>query len=122
MVIFLANLQSISGDLYEAAEIDGASGFTRFFRITLPLMCPSVKIVAVTGLIGGMKAFDVIYSMTSGGPGDATQTVMMVMMRKGISDGFYNQGAAFGVCFFVVVMILSAIMNTIMQKWSDSIQ
>ena len=103
MVIFLANLQSISGDLYEAAEIDGAS-------------------VAVTGLIGGMKAFDVIYSMTSGGPGDATQTVMMVMMRKGISDGFYNQGAAFGVCFFVVVMILSAIMNTIMQKWSDSIQ
>ena len=122
MVIFLANLQSISGDLYEAAEIDGASGFTRFFRITLPLMCPSVKIVAVTGLIGGMKAFDVIYSMTSGGPGDATQTVMMVMMRKGISDGFYNQCAAFGVCFFVVVMILSAIMNTIMQKWSDSIQ
>ena len=122
MVIFLANLQSISGDLYEAAEIDGASGFTRFFRITLPLMCPSVKIVAVTGLIGGMKAFDVIYSMTSGGPGDATQTVMMVMMRKGISDGFYNQGAAFGVVFFVVVMILSAIMNTIMQKWSDSIQ
>ena len=102
MVIFLANLQSISDDLYEAAEIDGASGFTRFFRITLPLMCPSVKIVAVTGLIGGMKAFDVIYSMTSGGPGDATQTVMMVMMRKGISDGFYNQGAAFGVCFLCV--------------------
>lgn len=99
MVIFLANLQSISDDLYEVAEIDGTSGFTRFFRITLPLMCPSVKIVAVTGLIGGMKAFDVIYSMTSGGPGDATQTVMMVMMRKGISDGFYNQGAAFGVCF-----------------------
>ena len=47
---------------------------------------------------------------------------MMVMVRKGISGGFYNQGAAFGVCFFVVVMILSAIMNTIMQKWSDSIQ
>ncbi|MFR9255518.1 MAG: carbohydrate ABC transporter permease [Merdibacter sp.] len=43
MVIFLANLQSISGDLYEAAEIDGASGFTRFFRITLPLMCPRSK-------------------------------------------------------------------------------
>lgn len=122
MVIFLANLQSISSDLYEAAEIDGASGVQRFFSITLPLMCPSVKIVAVTGLIGGMKAFDVIYSMTSGGPGDATQTVMMVMMRKGISDGFYNQGAAFGVCFFVVVMILSAIMNSIMQKWSDAIQ
>lgn len=122
MVIFLANLQSIPDELHEAAEIDGASGVKRFFTITLPLMCPSVKIVAVTGLIGGMKAFDVIYSMTSGGPGDATQTVMMVMMRKGISDGFYNQGAAFGVIFFAVVMVLSAVMNKLMQKWSDAIQ
>lgn len=91
MVIFLANLQSISEDLYEAADIDGASGLQKFFRVTLPLMCPSVKIIVVTGLIGGMKVFDIIYSMTSGGPGNATQTVMMVMMKKGISDGFYSQ-------------------------------
>ena len=71
MVIFLANLQSISPDLYEAAEIDGANGLKKFMYVTLPLMCPSVKIVIVTGLIGGMKVFDIIYSMTSGGPGDA---------------------------------------------------
>ena len=58
--------------------------------VTLPLMCPSVKIVIVTGLIGGMKVFDIIYSMTSGGPGDATQTVMTVMMKKGISEGLYR--------------------------------
>ena len=89
MVIYLANLQSISKDLYEAADIDGASGLQRFFYITLPLMCPSVKIIVVTGLIGGMKVFDIIYSMTSGGPGNATETVMTVMMKKGISDGFY---------------------------------
>ena len=84
MVIYLANLQSISKDLYEAADIDGASGLQRFFYITLPLMCPSVKIIVVTGLIGGMKVFDIIYSMTSGGPGNATETVMTVMMKKGI--------------------------------------
>lgn len=89
MVIFLANLQSIAPELYEAAQIDGANGRQSFFRITLPLMCPSVKIIVVTGLIGGMKAFDAIYSMTSGGPGNATETVMTVMMKKGISDGFY---------------------------------
>ena len=70
MVIFLANLQSIAPELYEAAQIDGANGRQSFFRITLPLMCPSVKIIVVTGLIGGMKAFDAIYSMTSGGPGN----------------------------------------------------
>lgn len=91
MVIFLANLQSISPDLYEAAEIDGANGLKKFMYVTLPLMCPSVKIVIVTGLIGGMKVFDIIYSMTSGGPGDATQTVMTVMMKKEYQKDFTVQ-------------------------------
>ena len=116
MVIFLANLQSISPDLYEAAEIDGANGLKKFIYVTLPLMCPSVKIVIVTGLIGGMKVFDIIYSMTSGGPGDATQTVMTVMMKKGISEGFYSTGSAFGVCFFIIVLAISAIVTKLMGK------
>lgn len=121
MVIFLANLQSISPDLYEASDIDGATGIKKFFYVTLPLMCPSVKIIVVTGLIGGMKVFDIIYSMTSGGPGNATQTVMMVMMKKGISDGFYSTGSAFGVCFFAIVLVISAVVTKFMGKWSDSI-
>ena len=122
MVIFLANLQSISPDLYEAAEIDGANGLKKFMYVTLPLMCPSVKIVIVTGLIGGMKVFDIIYSRTSGGPGDATQTVMTVMMKKGISEGFYSTGSAFGVCFFIIVLAISAIVTKLMGKWSEAIQ
>lgn len=122
MVIYLANLQGISPDLYEAADIDGAGGIKRFFYVTLPLMCPSVKIIIVTGLIGGMKVFDIIYSMTSGGPGNATETVMTVMMKKGISDGFYSTGSAFGVCFFAIVLVISAVVTKLMGKWSDSIQ
>ncbi len=121
MVIYLANLQSISKDLYEAADIDGTSGIQKFFYITLPLMCPSVKIIVVTGLIGGMKVFDIIYSMTSGGPGNATETVMTVMMKKGISDGFYSTGAAFGVCFFAIVLMISALVTKLMGKWSEAI-
>lgn len=121
MVIFLANLQSVAEELYEAVGIDGASTGRIFFNITLPLMCPSVKIVVVTGLIGGMKVFDSIYSMTGGGPGNATQTVMTVMMDKGISDGFYATGAALGVCFFVVVLLISALVNNLMSKWSKAI-
>ena len=121
MVIYLANLQSISPDLYEAADIDGAGGIKKFFYVTLPLMCPSVKIIVVTGLIGGMKVFDIIYSMTSGGPGNATETVMTVMMKKGISDGFYSTGSAFGVCFFAIVLVISAVVTKLMGKWSDSI-
>ena len=122
MVIYLANLQSISPDLYEAADIDGAGGIKKFFYVTLPLMCPLVKIIVVTGLIGGMKVFDIIYSMTSGGPGNATETVMTVMMKKGISDGFYSTGSAFGVCFFAIVLVISAVVTKLMGKWSDSIQ
>lgn len=121
MVIYLANLQSISPDLYEAADIDGASGMKQFFYVTLPLMCPSVKIIIVTGLIGGMKVFDIIYAMTSGGPGSATETVMTVMMKKGISDGFYSTGAAFGVLFFIIVLIISGFTTKLMGKWSDAI-
>ncbi|MDD2970740.1 MAG: sugar ABC transporter permease [Lachnospiraceae bacterium] len=121
MVIYLANLQSISQDLYEACNIDGATGLQRFFYVTLPLMCPSVKIIVVTGLIGGMKVYDIIYSMTSGGPGNATQTVMTVMMKKGISDGFYSTGAAFGVCFFIIVLVISGIVTKLMGKWSEAI-
>lgn len=121
MVIFLANLQSIPSDLYEASSIDGAGKLKQFFTITLPLMAPSVNVVAVTGLIGGMKVFDIIYSMTSGGPGNATQTVMMVMMKKGISEGFYSTGAAFGVIFFVIVLAVSGVTTKIMGKWSEAI-
>ena len=122
IIIFLSGLQTISSSMYEAADIDGATGIQKFFRVTLPLMCPSVKIIVVTGLIGGMKVFDIIYSMTSGGPGDATQTVMMVMMKKGISDGFYSTGSAFGVCFFVIVLAISAVVTKLMGKWSEAIQ
>ncbi|MDL2323951.1 sugar ABC transporter permease [Ruminococcaceae bacterium OttesenSCG-928-A16] len=121
MVIFLANLQSIPKDLYEAAEIDGAGGLKRFFKVTLPLMAPSVKIVVITGLVGGMKVFDIIYSMTKGGPGDATETVMTVMMRQGVSKGFYSTGAAFGVIFFIVVMLISTLITKLMGKWSEAI-
>lgn len=121
MVIFLANLQSIPTELYEAAGMDGASKLKQFFTITLPLMEPSVSVVTVTGLIGGMKVYDIIYSMTSGGPGNATQTVMTVMMKKGISEGFYSTGSAFGVIFFVIVLIISGFATKLMGKWSESI-
>ena len=121
MVIFLANLQTIPSELYEASNIDGANSMKQFFRVTLPLMAPSVKIITITGLIGGMKVFDIIYSMTAGGPGNATQTVMTVMLKKGISEGFYNTGAAFGVCFFIIILIVSTFATKLMGKWSDSV-
>ncbi|MDR0782139.1 MAG: sugar ABC transporter permease [Propionibacteriaceae bacterium] len=121
MVIFLANLQSVPQELYEAADIDGASKVKQFFHVTLPLMAPSVKIIAITSLIGGLKVFDIIYAMTKGGPGDTTETVMTVMLRHGVSKGFYGVGAAFGVMFFIVVIAISASVTKLMGKWSAAI-
>ena len=91
-------------------------------NITLPLIVPSMTVVVTLSIAGGLKVFDIIYSMTSGGPGDATQTVMTVMMKKGISEGFYSTGSAFGVCFFIIVLAISAIVTKLMGKWSEAIQ
>lgn len=68
-----------------------------------------------------MQVFDIIYAITSGRPGNATQTVMMVIMKKGILEGFYSTGAAFGVIFFVVVPVISGVTTKFMGKWSESI-
>ena len=115
MVIFLANLQSISPDLYEAAEIDGANGLKKFMYVTLPLMCPSVKIVIVTGLIGGMKVFDIIYVITNGGPGFDTQ-VLATYTYQSFSLGFLGESSAGSVILAVIVVIISFTMNRYFTK------
>ncbi|TYP71069.1 carbohydrate ABC transporter permease [Paenibacillus methanolicus] len=122
MVIFLANLQSIPKDLYEAADIDGASGWKQFWRVTLPLMQPSVNVVAVTAMIGGLKVFDIILALTDGGPGNATQTIMTAYIKTSFNEGFYNRGAAFGVVFFGIVMAITLIMMRYLSKWGEKIR
>lgn len=83
MVIYISNLQSIPDELYEAATVDGASGLQSFFRITLPLLQPGVAINVVVGLVSGLKVFDIIYSLTKGGPGNVTQSMITNMLRIG---------------------------------------
>ena len=112
MVIFLANLQSISPDLYEAAEIDGANGLKKFMYVTLPLMCPSVKIVIVTGLIGGMKVFDIIYVLTNGGPGHATE-VMTTYAFQLYSKGQYGMSTALN----SILLLITAVAGVLIVKF-----
>lgn len=122
MVIFLANLQSISKDLYEAAEIDGATPWRKFWGVTLPLLQPSVNVVAVTAMIGGLKVFDIIMALTDGGPGNATQTIMTAYIKTSFTEGAYNEGAASGVVFFVVVMIITLLLMKALGKWGRNVQ
>ena len=81
MIIYLAGLQNISQDLYDAAMIDGATGWQSFRFITLPLLVPSIRINVVTNIIGSLSVFDIVMSLTSGGPGYQTETLSIYIMR-----------------------------------------
>lgn len=121
MVIYIANLKSIDSSLYEAAEIDGAGKIRTFFSVTLPLLYPAVSFNLLMSLIGGMKVFDVIFAMTKGGPGYATETIMTTMIREGFNSGRNAYASALAVIFFIVVFILSRIVIAFLNKWERKI-
>lgn len=116
MVIYLGNLQSISEDLYEAASIDGANTLRKFWHITIPGLAPAIKINLVTGMISGLKVFDVVLAMTNGGPAHKTDTILLMMFSK-FSDGNYGYASAFGIIFLIVSMLLSAVLLGLFGKW-----
>lgn len=104
MVIYLAGLQSISGELYEAAQIDGAGGMKSFFYITLPLLGPSIRINVVTNIIGSLSVFDIVMSLTGGGPGYNTETLSIYIMRMcyGSKTGYSTAVAV--IMFFIILV------------------
>lgn len=122
MVIYIANLKSIDAALYEAADIDGANGIQKFFRVTLPLLYPSVSFNVLMSLIGGMKMFDAVFVMTKGGPGYATETIMTTLIREGFNSGRTAYACAFAVIFFVVVFVFSQVLTFFFNRWEEAIR
>lgn len=116
MVIYLGNLQSISDDLYEAASIDGAGILKKFWHITIPGLAPAIKINLVTGTIAGLKVFDIVMSLTNGGPAHRTETILTLMFRK-FSEGNYGYASSFGIAFLAISMFLSCILLGTFRKW-----
>ena len=118
MVIFLAGLQDIPSELYEAAEVDGANKFQRFFKITLPMLRPIVFFNLVMSLIGTFQVFDQAYvvSQGTGGPLDATMTVVLDIYRTGFRD--FNMGYASAMAFvlFVIILILTLIQRKLFKE------
>lgn len=107
MIIYLAGLQSISKDFYEAANIDGASPWQQFRNITLPLLAPSITINVVLNVIGGLKLFDVIVALTGGGPGNASQSSSTFMYSLYFSRQDAGYAATQGVLIAVIILVLS---------------
>jgi raffinose/stachyose/melibiose transport system permease protein len=115
MIIYLAALQTINTDLYEAAALDGAGRWRSFTTVTLPGLIPAFQITIVTGLIAGLKVFDVVIAMTNGGPGYATETVLTLMYRK-FSEGNYGLAASFGVLFLIVSLLIGGVLLRLFRR------
>lgn len=109
MVIYLAGLQSIPGDLYEAAKIDGAGAWKRFWHITLPLLSNQTLLVSVLALIATLQAFDQIYVMTRGGPFFKTETLVMLIYREGFQELRFGYASAISFVLLLFVFILSMV-------------
>ncbi|MFC4766186.1 carbohydrate ABC transporter permease [Effusibacillus consociatus] len=116
MVIYLAGLQSIPKDYYEAATIDGASAFQRFRNVTLPMLMPSITINIVLNLIGGLKLFDVIVALTNGGPGYASQSLSTLMYKLYFASQDAGYAASLGNLMFVMISLISITALTYLRR------
>ncbi len=120
MILLLAALQGIPGDLYEAGRVDGASSLQLFWRITLPSMRNALIFVLTVSMISSFNLFDQPYVMTGGGPLDATQTLMLLLVQVGYDEERIGQAAAIAVIFFVFVLALTVIARQVGSRMTDS--
>lgn len=109
LVIYLAGLQAVPDSLYEAADIDGANSWQKFWRITLPTIKPTTVFIIVMEVIHGFMVFDLIYTMTNGGPGYSTTVIVQYIYQKAFVEGDMGYASAIGTIFFLIIMVLTAI-------------
>ena len=109
MVIFLAGLQGIPKELYEAAELDGSDGWRKHLDITLPLLRPYVTLVAVVSSIAATKVFEEVFLMTQGGPADTTRTLVYYVYDQAFAELEISYACTVGLALFLLVLLLTAV-------------
>lgn len=109
MLIYLAGLQSIPSDLYEAAKVDGAGAFSRFKNITIPMLAPAITICVVGITTGSLKVYDLLVTSTKGGPGRASTSVIYQTYATAINGRQYGYGSAMSVTLVVVLLLVALI-------------
>lgn len=108
-LLFLAGLQTIPTELYEAAAIDGANGWQQFKHITVAYLIPTLSVVLVLLVKQGLMVFDYVKSMTAGGPGTATQTIALLIYNNGFERNRYSYSIAQAIATGVIIALISAI-------------
>lgn len=117
MVILLAGLQSIPKQLYEAASIDGAGAVKKFFKITLPMLSPTMFMVMVLCIIQSFQVFDLVNIMTQGGPGRSTNVLVFRIYQEGFQKLQFGYASAMAYFLFLIVLIVTLIQFREQKKW-----
>jgi putative chitobiose transport system permease protein len=121
MVIYLAGLQSIPADVYEAAAIDGSDGIRKHLDITIPLMKPYLALVGVISAISATKVFEEVYIMTQGGPLNRSKTIVYYLYEQAFSNLEISYACTIGLVLFLIILGLSVLRLVINQEGSDNI-
>ncbi|MBQ1492153.1 MAG: sugar ABC transporter permease [Blautia sp.] len=121
VVIYIAGIQSIDKTYYEAASIDGATGWQQLTNITLPLVAPSQNSIIILSLIGGLRTFELIWAMTGGGPGFATDVLASVIYKQ-YAAGFYGLSTAGNVVMLVLISLIAFPLQHFLNKREEAIQ
>lgn len=120
-LIYISGLQSIDDDVYEAANLDGATGFKRFMKITFPLLAPSFTINMVLSAKNYLMVYDQIMAMTDGGPGTLTTSISVLIYKKGFSGGQFAYQSANAVILFVIVAVISILQLKFLEKREEKL-
>jgi len=122
MLIVLGGLASVPREPYESAEIDGANAWQKFRYLTLPMISPFLMIAVIIRGIDAIKSFDIIYAMTQGGPGTASETINIYLYNTAFAYYDIGYGSAMAVVFFIVIVALSFMLLMMRQrtKWTDA--
>jgi len=120
MILFLAGLQDIPGDVKEAAQLDGASAWQSFWHITVPLLKPVFAMVFILGVIGAFQVFDLVYVMTGGGPVYATHTLSFYIYQKAFTSLDMGYAAAMSYIFFLIMFALTAVQLRILRPSTEA--
>ena len=121
MAIFLAGMQTIPESLYEAARIDGTGTLRQVIHITVPLLMPAVSINMTSNIIGGLRVFDQVLSLTGGGPGRATQ-VINTLIFEAFGQGYYGRASAMGMILITVTLTVGVLFYRMLSKREVEIQ
>jgi len=119
IILYLASINNIPKSLFEAAELDGASSFQKWLRITVPLVTPTTLYLAVSYTITGLSIFDKVYVLTGGGPGNSTVTLVYLIYNTAFRDFNYGEASAISLIFFAIAVAISIFQFRTMSQYYE---